>query len=292
MPLDNISWWLTVVCCSQENQELKLLRKDIYDACHDCPQAQEGTVIRDYRQIDCQSACLQRHIWRRCGCLDITLVLPFFERRLLCGWVFFFLPPWMELYQSPNVKASGAAHCFSRTKTCALCCLLTASALRRKWRTKASSFKIFGTVIPVIILHWESLCAVLFLALGRKWRTEVSSQNHSILVVPCFRYSEESREALVFPKRHGVEHCFGAENMTSVPECRTLFNKLFTDLACMRRVKSWHNTNDSKMYDCRYVCSLRQYTVQNALVWDETLSSKRWSSLNSVRQNNKNNVPW
>ena len=72
--------------CTNENIELYSLMEAIQKDCEDCPEMGHDTVERSHREIDCQSACLQRHIWMQCKCLDITLTLPFFDRRFMCGY--------------------------------------------------------------------------------------------------------------------------------------------------------------------------------------------------------------
>ena len=72
--------------CTNENMELYSLMEAIQKDCEDCPEMGHEMVIRSHREIDCQSACLQRHVWKQCKCLDITLTLPFFDRRFLCGY--------------------------------------------------------------------------------------------------------------------------------------------------------------------------------------------------------------
>ena len=135
--------------CTNENMELFLLMETIKKDCTDCPEMGKGTVIRTHREIDCQSACLQRHIWKQCKCLDITLALPFFQRKWLCGYL-------------------------------------------------------------------------------------------------------ENTEALTFPERYNMQHCLSAENMTSLSECKEFLGKLFGDLECLKRVKSWHLTqNSSESYHCK-----------------------------------------
>ncbi len=44
-------------------------------------------------------------------------------------------------------------------------------------------------------------------------------------------------EMIAFPDKYNRSHCFSRENMTRLPECEQIFQTLFTDLLCVKRVK-------------------------------------------------------
>ncbi len=53
---------------------------------------------------------------------------------------------------------------------------------------------------------------------------------------------------IAFPDKYNRSHCFVSENMTSLPECEEMFDKLFNDLLCVRKVKK--NTLHSIKFNC------------------------------------------
>ncbi len=68
----------------------------------------------------------------------------------------------------------------------------------------------------------------------------------------------EHPEWIAFPEQYNRSHCLYSENMTSLPECKEMFGKLFSDLLCVRQVKetfqTQHPSKHKKTCNCPEAC--------------------------------------
>ncbi len=72
--------------CVTVDPELLLLHETLARDIPDIAEKLESEVVSSaYNQIRCRSACLQKIIWKACGCLDPRLQMPVLLPSMLCG---------------------------------------------------------------------------------------------------------------------------------------------------------------------------------------------------------------
>ena len=90
--------------CTETDNEMRLLKQSITEPFGDVPSNDIGEQNEDhtYTQQDCRSACLQRAIWGKCGCLDVQNRLPYenIAGSLLCGTL---KQDQMEMFLKPDI---------------------------------------------------------------------------------------------------------------------------------------------------------------------------------------------
>ncbi len=74
---------------------------------------------------------------------------------------------------------------------------------------------------------------------------------------------------IAFPEKYNKSHCFTRANMTSSKDCKVIFEKLFTDLLCVRKVTEQYikltNENDC---NCPEACDAFEFnTVYSLAEW-------------------------
>ncbi len=84
--------------------------------------------------------------------------------------------------------------------------------------------------------------------------------------------STEYADVIAFPEKYNKSHCFASENMTSLSECEEIFEKLFHDLLCVKRVKESfltfkHNSSKIKC-NCPESCDSFEFdTFYSLAAW-------------------------
>ncbi len=85
----------------------------------------------------------------------------------------------------------------------------------------------------------------------------------------------EYANTIAFPERYNKSHCFKRENMVSLPECKETFDKLFTDLLCVKRVKKEFlkpsRDSDTQTCNCPEACDSFKFSASYSLAgWPAT----------------------
>ena len=76
---------------------------------------------------------------------------------------------------------------------------------------------------------------------------------------------------IAFPEKYNRSHCLASENMTSLPECKEMFRKLFSDLLCVKHVKEefqkQHPGKHKKKCNCPACDSFKFDTFYSLAGW-------------------------
>ncbi len=71
---------------------------------------------------------------------------------------------------------------------------------------------------------------------------------------------------IAFPERFNRSHCFTSDNMTSLPECKEIFDKIFNDLLCVRQVKRNFQLHSNKIRcNCPDPCDSFKFEISYSL---------------------------
>ncbi len=92
-------------------------------------------------------------------------------------------------------------------------------------------------------------------------------RDHSIKTCGFTKHAD----AIAFPEMHNVSHCLYAKNIVLLDECRELFEKMFNDIHCAKRVKielAKRGYPSEHKCDCPEACESISYdTEYSTAVW-------------------------